>query len=100
VPVVILIMFVTVLATAAPARALRCGKQLVSPGDHKYEVLAACGQPIIREDIGIDHKQVGEYRLIEEWLYIIERYGKEQMYRLRFDGDGILREIEWLGERK
>jgi hypothetical protein len=100
VPVIILIMFVTVLATAAPARALRCGKQLVSPGDHKYEVLATCGQPIIREDIGIDHKQVGEYRLIEEWLYIIERYGKEQMYRLRFDGDGILREIEWLGERK
>ncbi|MBN2233303.1 MAG: DUF2845 domain-containing protein [Deltaproteobacteria bacterium] len=100
VPFVIMIMLVTFLATAAPARAMRCGKDLVSAGDHKYEVLATCGDPVIREDIGIDHKQVGEYRIIEEWLYVIERYGKRQMYRLRFDGDGILRDIEWLGERK
>ena len=83
-----------------PAQAMHCGKNIVSEGDHKYEVLAACGQPVTRETIGIDHKRVGEWRIVEEWLYIVERYGHKQMYLLRFDGDGLVREIKWLGEQK
>ena len=29
--------------------AMHCGKKIVTEGDHKYEVLAACGQPAARE---------------------------------------------------
>jgi len=97
---VLLSMIITFTIGAPAARAFRCGRNLVSEGDHKYEVLSACGQPTIRETIGIDHKWVGEYRIIKEWLYVIERYGHKQMYRLRFDGDGVLRQIEWLGEQQ
>jgi len=50
--------------------------------------------------IGVDNKHVGEYRIVEEWLYIIEKYGHKQMYLLKFDGDGLVREIKWLGEQK
>lgn len=82
------------------AGGMRCGMKIVSEGDHKYEVIAACGQPASRETIGIDHKRVGEWRIVEEWLYIIEKYGHKQMYLLRFDGNGRARQIKWLGEQK
>jgi len=88
------------LIGVSPLYAMRCGKNLVTEGDHKYEVIAACGQPDSREVVGVDNKHVGEYRIVEEWLYIIERYGHKQMYLLEFDGDGRVREINWLGEKK
>ena len=98
--VLIIVAILFLVVTADSTLAMHCGKGLVSEGDHKYEVLATCGQPISREIIGIDHKHVGEYRIVEEWLYIVERYGHKQMYLLKFDGDGYVREIKWLGEQK
>ena len=97
---IIIIITLCLLIGASQSYAMHCGKNLVTKGDHKYEVIAACGQPNSREVIGVDHKHVGEYRIVEEWLYIIERYGHKQMYLLKFDGDGRVREIEWLGEQK
>ena len=88
------------LIGASQSYAMHCGKNLVIKGDHKYEVIAACGQPDSREVVGVDNKHVGEYRIVEEWLYIIERYGHKQMYLLKFDEDGRVQEIEWLGEQK
>ena len=96
--IIVAVLFLAV--TTDSTLAMHCGKNVVSEGDHKYEVLAACGQPVSRETIGIDHKQVGEWRIVEEWLYVIERYGHKQMYLLRFDGDGCVRKIKWLGEQK
>ena len=96
--IIIALLFLAV--TIDPTLAMHCGKGLVSEGDHKYEVLATCGQPICREIVGIDNKHVGEYRIVEEWLYVIEQYGHKQMYLLEFDGDGLVREIKWLGEQK
>jgi len=96
--IIVAVLFLAV--TTDSILAMHCGKNVVSEGDHKYEVLAACGQPASREVVGIDNKHVGEYRIVEEWLYIIEKYGHKQMYLLEFDGEGLIREIKWLGEQK
>ena len=96
--IIVAVLFLAV--TTDSALAMHCGKKLVVEGDHKYEVLAACGQPASREVVGIDNKHVGEYRIVEEWLYITEKYGHKQMYLLKFDGEGLVREIKWLGEQK
>jgi len=98
--VLAVVMILVLVLAAGPVFAMHCGNRIISEGDHKYEVLAACGRPVSREQIGIDHKRVGEWRIVEEWLYIIEKYGHRQMYLLRFDGDGRLREVKWLGEQK
>jgi len=98
--IISIVISLLVFITASQSYAMRCGKNLVTEGDHKYEVIAACGQPDSREVVGVDNKHVGEYRIVEEWLYIIERYGHKQMYLLEFDGDGRAREIKWLGEKK
>ena len=79
---------------------MHCENKIVTTGDHKYEIMAACGQPVSREVVGVDNKRVGEWRIVEEWLYIIEKYGHKQMYLLEFDSDGCAREIKWLGEQK
>ena len=65
-------MIITFSFGVPAARSFRCGRNLVREGDHKYEVLSACGQPTIRETIGIDHKWVGEYRIIEEWFMLVK----------------------------
>jgi len=96
--IIVAVLFLAV--TTDQTLAMHCGKGLVSEGDHKYEVLATCGQPVTREVTGVDHKYVGEYRIVKEWLYIIEKYGHKQMYLLKFDGDGLIREIKWMGEQK
>ena len=98
--VLIIVSVLFLAVTTDSTLAMHCGKGLVSEGDHKYEVLAACGQPASREVVGIDNKHVGEYRIVEEWLYIIEKYGHKQIYLLEFDGEGLIREIKWLGEQE
>lgn len=96
--IIVAVFFLAV--TTDSTLAMHCGKGLVSEGDHKYELLATCGQPVSREIVGIDNKHVGEYRIVEEWLYVIEQYGHKQMYLMKFDGSGYVREIKWLGEKK
>ena len=100
---IMMILVVVLLLSAGTVFArggMHCGNKIVTTGDHKYEILAACGQPVSREVVGVDNKRVGEWRIVEEWLYIIEKYGHKQMYLLEFDGDGFIREIKWLGEQK
>jgi len=55
---------IILLYCSEPLWAMHCGKKIVTEGDHKYEVLAACGQPASREVVGVDNKHVGEYRLL------------------------------------
>ena len=82
--------------------AFYCGKDgryLATEGRHKYQILKDCGPPVVKEDVGVA-KKGGTYRIIEEWYYIIDKYGHKNMYRLKFDEKGILVEIDSLGEQK
>ena len=86
----------------ASTYAFRCGtlrRNLAREGMHKYQILKDCGPPSLKETVGLDRRG-GSYRIIEEWLYIINEYGHKQMYLIKFDGNGIAVEIKWLGEQK
>ena len=76
-------------ATIYNAHAFRCGDgKLASKGMHKYQILKDCGPPVSKEVVGVD-KNGGSYRIVEEWLYIVNQYGYNQMYLIKFDGNGI-----------
>jgi hypothetical protein len=58
------------------ASAMRCGNNLVDVGDTKIEVLAKCGEPTLKEDVGDDFEtesdEIGRRktrRFVEEWTY-------------------------------
>lgn len=57
-------------AFMAQAETLRCGSQLVSLGDRRFEVLQKCGEPAFRDLVGysLGPNQRREYP-IEEWVY-------------------------------
>ena len=101
----VVIFIILFLSITSNCYSFYCGKKIVRIGEHKYEVLLDCGKPYIREKIGIDEKyypngDYTKYRVIEEWLYIIKKYGHNQVYKLQFNDKGILINIEWLGEQK
>lgn len=54
----------------AQADTLRCGSQLVSLDDRRFEVLQKCGEPTFRDLIGysLGPNERREYQ-IEEWVY-------------------------------
>ena len=65
-----------VLAAAAPSLAMRCGNNLVDVGDTKIEVLAKCGEPALKEEVGEDFSRESdnrdtrkERRYVEKWTY-------------------------------
>ena len=101
--VIILAAALTLIFTYAfYSYAFMCGKggnRLATEGKHKYQILKDCGPPWVKEDVGVAKKD-GTYRIIEEWYYIIDKYGHKNMYRLKFDEKGILVEIDFLGEQK
>lgn len=87
---------------ASSSYAFRCGdgnRFIATEGMHKYQILKDCGEPYLREDAGFD-KEHGSYRVMEEWVYIINASGNNQMYLIKFDKDGIADSIEWLGKVK
>ncbi|MBT8098237.1 MAG: DUF2845 domain-containing protein [Gammaproteobacteria bacterium] len=103
------------LCHADPAAAFRCGSKLVKDGMHESEVIAACGEPESRRNLGyalrgIDlrsrrhsgygvHVQPGYGHYLQEILIteLIYNFGpRKLMRRLLFEG-GILVEIENLG---
>jgi hypothetical protein len=54
----------------ALAETLRCGSQLVSLDDRRFEVLQKCGEPAFRDLVGysLGPNERREYQ-IEEWVY-------------------------------
>ncbi len=54
----------------AQADTLRCGSQLVSLDDRRFEVLQKCGEPAFRDLVGysLGPSERREYQ-IEEWVY-------------------------------
>ncbi|MDO9619375.1 MAG: DUF2845 domain-containing protein [Pseudomonas sp.] len=57
-------------SSMAQAETLRCGSQLVSLGDRRFEVLQKCGEPAFRDLVGysLGPNERREYQ-IEEWVY-------------------------------
>ena len=50
--------------------ALRCGTDLVRVGDHKFEVVNKCGEPVSKELVGYTITKDNKRELkIEEWVY-------------------------------
>ncbi|MBX9763985.1 MAG: DUF2845 domain-containing protein [Pseudomonadaceae bacterium] len=65
-------LLLTLLITPlmAQAETLRCGSQLVSLDDRRFEVLQKCGEPAFRDLVGysLGPNERREYQ-IEEWVY-------------------------------
>lgn len=64
----LLTLLITPLMTQADT--LRCGSQLVSLDDRRFEVLQKCGEPAFRDLVGysLGPNERREYQ-IEEWVY-------------------------------
>jgi len=93
------VFLLSATAFIAPAYAFRCGdggRNLASEGMHKYQILKDCGEPDLKEVVGVDGNG-RSCRIVEEWLYIINNFGNKQMYLIKFDKNGIAIGIEWLG---
>lgn len=56
-------------AGAHADRARRCGTQLIRPGDTRAEVLAVCGEPLIRELIS--GGEGADSAVVEQWHYTL-----------------------------
>lgn len=65
-----LLLALACTASQAQAETLRCGSQLVSLGDRRFEVLQKCGEPAFRDLVGysLGPNERHEYP-IEEWVY-------------------------------
>lgn len=97
----ILTVLTGIFLSVASTYAFNCGKdgrKLATTGMNKHQILKDCGPPQSREIVGFDEKG-GKYRIVEEWVYVINSYGRKQMYLLKIDNKGIVAEIEWLGEQ-
>lgn len=100
------LVMVLILAYANTSWALRCGRKIVSIGDHKIDVQKKCGLPVLTERrtkiVGetLHHPgrtlDIEKYReiVVDEWTY---NFGSRNfMQLLRFE-NGFLTEIEDLG---
>jgi hypothetical protein len=65
-----LLIGLTGAGSLAQADTLRCGSQLVSLDDRRFEVLQKCGEPAFRDLVGysLGPNERREYQ-IEEWVY-------------------------------
>lgn len=99
------------MLVAAPAHAFRCGNKLVTEGMREADVIALCGEPASRRNLGyalrsyVDtrrgglHSGIAYGHLTEEVLVteLVYNFGPRRlMRRLVFEG-GWLAEIEQLG---
>lgn len=118
---VMLLLCWLLVASVAPASALRCGRAIVSKGDYKSEVLRKCGEPVsidervIYEVIRVPAHGASRYEtyryhddpqhtqtlykeitvpvVLEEWFY---NFGSHRFMRVLHFVDGKLRRIKTL----
>lgn len=101
-----LLIVMLIWLLAPQAWALRCGNQLVRAGDHKMDVLDACGEPdYVDRRMGVrgmrlrhppqNALEIDQFEQvdIEEWTYDFGPRKFRQM--LRFE-NGFLKEIDQL----
>jgi hypothetical protein len=59
----------SVIALAVPAQAdIRCGHDLVQDGESTAQLLLVCGEPMLRQTVGVRETPEGEV-LVERWTY-------------------------------
>jgi hypothetical protein len=66
------ILSLLLVAPAFAGSSIRCGNYLVSVGDLKIKVLDRCGEPISKEEIGLNshkHRRGKNIRFLEQWIY-------------------------------
>jgi Protein of unknown function (DUF2845) len=66
------ILSLLLVAPSFAGSSIRCGNYLVSVGDLKIKVLDKCGEPISKEEIGLNaykRRQGKNVRFLEQWIY-------------------------------
>jgi hypothetical protein len=104
-------VLVLALLAADPAHAFRCKNKIVREDMHEQQVIAACGQPTTRRNLGLavrgytwrgngsSRRYYGYGNLVEEVLvteYVYNFGPRKLMRRLIFEG-GVLVRIESIG---
>lgn len=57
-------------ALCAAQSSWRCGQNLINVGDSSFEVLARCGKPDLREQVGYIIDDAGHREIaLQEWVY-------------------------------
>lgn len=100
--IIVVGIFFLSLILATSSFAFRCGEygnNLASTGMTKQKILIDCGVPISKNYLNKYNKRK-KYRMVEEWIYITEKWGKKQVHAIRFNRNGVVVEVEWLGEQK
>ncbi len=103
----VLMVLVVLCLSVTHAYAFRCGegeRNLAREGMHKSEVLMDCGEPAATEVTGVRVRgsahRPREISKIVEQTYIIKSYGQKRVYHLKYDENGILDDINYLGVQK
>jgi Protein of unknown function (DUF2845) len=93
----------------SPSFALRCNSgMLIGVGNSKYEVLKRCGEPILKEVIGVKERYNNRLRkksirgsstslIIEIWLYSYKQVAGSWDYQLTFEGSSLV-DIQHISE--
>lgn len=91
--IIFLILFTVFVLYLSPLFAMRCGNDLVQPGDATYTVLKRCGKPTYEEhfDRVVIHRGIRNIENLDVWTY---DFGPQDfVYTLRFE-EGTLINIE------
>ena len=84
------LLLVSFPMVASASSTMRCGDTLISVGAPTAQVLLACGEPLTREDVGVEAAGT-EAQLVQRWTYDL---GPGRFLRiLEFKG-GVLASIE------
>ena len=86
-----LALFGILAAAPALAGSMRCGSRLVGEGDLAAELLAACGEPALRDPWSFQLPRGGYVADIEQWVY---DFGPSQLLKLVRLRDGRVVEFE------
>lgn len=100
------VLLLAAVGLAAPAHALRCDGELVTEGDHAFQVQRRCGEPdmtrqwVVYRAVSLIpgtvplRDEVIVPVVVEEWLY---NFGPHRFERLLRFENGRLTDIETLG---
>jgi len=94
----LIVIAVLLVLTCIPKRVaagnesfFRCGTDVIQLGDSNYRVLAKCGPPSTRENIGANYRYsmpATELRDVEQWIY--NRGTTDFVYMLMFEGGALI----------
>jgi outer membrane protein assembly factor BamE (lipoprotein component of BamABCDE complex) len=96
-----LILFSTItilFSLSSTSQARRCSifdRYFVEEEYNKSQIIKECGQPHRQENVG-GNVTYGKYRIVEEWHYFNGGINFEQILIIRFDSDGIARNMDSL----